>query len=129
MRPSLAAIALMALSPMVMSLSACNRTAEMPTRAFTAPGVTMKLTPAQAPDCKPGTTYAAVLEWSVPASDTPKTDVRIDSPTGQIFGRSNDIKASKQTDKWVKPGTWFLLLDRRSGELLGALQAGPKACP
>lgn len=112
------------------ALTACNhQPPPMPTHAFTNEGVTLKLDPPAAPDCKPTTHYRAELTWSVSASDTPKTDVRIVSPTGTLFARSNDNKAHAETGDWVTPGMWFLLLDRQSGQLLGAVQAGPKPCP
>jgi hypothetical protein len=111
-------------------LAACNhQPPAMPTHAFTTEGVTLRLDPPAAPDCKASTTYRAELTWSVSSSDTPKTDVRIDSPTGKLFARSNDNKAHAETGNWVRPGMWFLLLDRQGGQLLGAVQAGPKSCP
>ncbi|MBS0455846.1 MAG: hypothetical protein JSS44_00755 [Proteobacteria bacterium] len=113
----------------VVALTACNHDPPpMPTHAFTAPGVSMALDPPSAPNCKPDTTYRATLNWTV-ESDLPKTDVRIGSPTGPLFARSNDEKAHEQTGDWVKPGTWFVLLDRGGHTVLGALQAGPQPCP
>jgi hypothetical protein len=61
--------------------------------------------------------------------DAPKTEVRIDKLDGQVFARSNDRTSHQETGNWVRPGTWFLLFDRKSGDLLGAVQAGPKPCP
>lgn len=110
-------------------LAGCQKPATMPTAPFTAKGITMKLEPADAPDCKPSTTFTATLSWTIASTDSPKTDVRIGSLDGALFARSNDEKAHAETGNWVKPGTWFLLMDRRSGELLGAVQAGPKPCP
>lgn len=114
----------------VLALAACHHgPPPMPTHAFNVEGVTLKLDPPAAPDCKPGTTYRATLTWSVDPNDPPKTDVRLDSPTGKLFARSNDSKAHAETGPWVVPGMWFLLMDRQSGQLLGAVQAGPKPCP
>jgi hypothetical protein len=101
----------------------------MPTHAFVKKGVTMSLDPPAAPDCKPMTTYTATLNWSVDVSVTSKTEVRIGKPDGGLFARSNDQKAHQDTGKWVRPGAWFLLFDRRTGEMIGALQAGPTPCP
>lgn len=114
---------------LALSLSACHTKPAMPTQAFTKPGVTLKLDPPAAPDCKPGTTYKATLSWEVEGVDSPKTDVHINTPDGQLFARSNDRSYRAETGNWVKPGLWFILSDRRSGELLGALQAGPTPCP
>ena len=114
---------------LVLALAACHHgPPPMPTQAFTAEGVTMQLDPPAAPDCKPGTTYRATLTWTV-KSDLPKTDVHIGSPTGPLFARSNDQKAHEETGDWVKPGMWFVLLDREGDTVLGAIQAGPKPCP
>ena len=111
-------------------LTAChNEPPAMPAQGFTHEGVSLTLDPPAAPDCKPGTHYRATLKWSVSAMDAPKTEVRIDKLDGPIFARSNDRNAHAETGDWVKPGLWFLLFNRKSGELLGALQAGPKPCP
>ncbi len=115
-----------------LTLAACNKDpgdAAMPTKAFVGPGITMKLDPPAAPDCKRETVYKATLSWSVDGKDAPKTEVRIGKPDGAIFARSNDKTARAETDNWVKPGTWFLLFDRKGGDLLGAVQAGPQPCP
>jgi len=127
MRPSTIAIVIASAS---VALTACSHPPPaMPTHAFTSEGVTLKLDPPAAPDCKPTTHYSAELTWTVGSKDTPKTDVRIGSPTGALFARSNDNKARAETGDWVTPGMWFLQLDRQNGQLLGALQAGPKPCP
>lgn len=113
----------------VFALSACHPAPpSMPKQPFTSAGVTLRLDPPSAPDCKPTTTYRAVLHWSW-KSDLPKTDVRIGSPTGPLFARSNDEVAQQETGNWVKPGTWFILLDRGGDQILGAVRAGPNPCP
>ncbi|HTD28173.1 MAG TPA: lipoprotein [Xanthomonadaceae bacterium] len=115
---------------LALGLAGCGRKhPPMPTHGFVNPGVTLKLDPAEAPDCKPTSTYVATVSWSVNSLNTPKTEVLINGPEGQSFARSNDRTAKKDTGKWVAPGLWFVLLDRRSGEMLGAVQAGPKPCP
>ena len=123
MRHSIIAVA-------VLALAACSsKPVPMPTQSFVKPGVTIKLDPPAAPNCKPDTLYRATLSWTVDAIDTPKTEVRIEKPDGEVFARSNDKKAHAETGDWVKPGMWFLLFDRKSGEMLASLQAGPKPCP
>lgn len=116
----------------VFALAACSKKPEdnpMPNKAFLAAGVQMKLEPAAAPDCKPDTLYHATLTWSVEGKDAPKTEVRIDRTDGKVFARSNDRTSRAETADWVKPGTWFLLFDRKSGDLIGSLRAGPVPCP
>jgi hypothetical protein len=127
MRQPIIAIATITLS---FALAAChNKPSVMPMQPFTHEGVTLTLDPSAAPNCKPGTTYTATVKWSVSGMDAPKTEVRIDKLDGQVFARSNDRTAHSDTGNWVRPGTWFLLFNRKSGELLGAVQAGPKPCP
>ena len=112
-----------------LTLVACGeKPAAMPTHAFVQKGVTLKLDPAAAPDCKSTTTFQATLNWTVDPSVTSKTEVRLDAPDGKVFARSNDQRAHADTGNWVRPGTWFLLFDRRNNELLGAVQAGPASC-
>ena len=111
------------------TLAACNKAQPMPTAPFTRPGVSMKLDPPDAPNCKPDTLYRATLNWSVDGIDAPKTEVRIGTPDGKVFARSNDRAAHAETSDWVRPGIWFLLFNRKNNDLLGALQAGPKPCP
>jgi hypothetical protein len=114
------------------TLSGCGKKPEdnaMPREAFVSAGVTMKLDPPAAPNCKPDTLYRATLTWTVEGKDSPKTEVRIDRPDGAVFARSNDRNSRAETANWVKPGTWFLLFDRKSGDLIGSLRAGPVPCP
>jgi hypothetical protein len=101
----------------------------MPGKEFVNAGVQMKLDPAAAPNCNPNTLFRATLSWSVDGQAAPKTEVRIDKPDGNVFARSNDRSTHADTGNWVKPGTWFLLFDRKSGNMLGALRAGPTPCP
>ena len=127
MRHSIFALATAAL---VLVLAACGgKPQETPTQSFVAKGVSMKLDPPAAPGCKPDTHYRATLSWSVDGIDAPKTEVRMEKPDGTIFARSNDRNAHAETGDWVRPGMWFLLFNRKSGDMLGALQAGPKPCP
>ena len=115
---------------LALALAACSHAPPpMPGQPFVKEGVKLSLDPPMAPNCKPDTVYRATLHWSVSQTGTPKTEVRVDKPDGGLFARSNDHDAHAETGDWVKPGTWFLLFDRRSGEMLGALQAGPKPCP
>ena len=115
-----------------LALAACGKKPEdntMPREAFVSAGVQMKLDPPAAANCKPDTLYRATLSWSVEGKDSPKTEVRIDRPDGAVFARSNDRSSHSETGDWVKPGTWFLLFDRKSGDLIGSLRAGPVPCP
>lgn len=127
--PTLASVAL---AVGLICVAGCNKKPEdnpMPNKAFVSSGIQMKLDPASAPSCKPQTVYRATLSWTVDGRDVPKTEVRIDKPSGAVFARSNDRTAHADTGDWVKPGTWFLLFDRKSGDLIGSLQAGPTPCP
>ena len=115
---------------MAFTLAACNNKSQpMPTESFMRPGVSMKLDPPNAPNCTPNTVYRATLTWSVDGIDAPKTEVRTERTDGNVFARSNDRTAHAETGDWVKPGMWFLLFNRKTNEMLGAVQAGPKPCP
>ena len=114
----------------VLALAACGHQPQStPAQSFAKPGVSIKLDPPAAPNCKPATLYRATLSWTVQGIEAPKTEVRIDKPDGELFARSNDKTAHAETGDWVRPGMWFLLFDRRSGEMIGSVQAGPKPCP
>ena len=126
------AVASTALAVALISMAGCGKKPQdnpMPGKAFVSSGVQMKLEPAGAPSCKPDTLFRATLSWAVDGKDAPKTEVRLDKPDGNVFARSNDRQGRAETGNWVKPGTWFLLFDRKSGDMLGALRAGPTACP
>ncbi len=112
-----------------LALAGCGKQQAMPAQSFAKPGVSLKLDPPAGPDCKPATLYRATLSWTVQGADATKTEVRIDKPDGAVFARSNDKTAHAETGDWVRPGMWFLLFDRRSGEMIGSVQAGPKPCP
>jgi hypothetical protein len=120
------------LAVVLIAVAGCSKKPQdnpMPGKVFVGPGIQMKLDPAAAPNCKPDTLFRTTLSWSVDGKDSPKTEVRIDKPDGTVFARSNDRTGRAETGDWVKPGTWFLLFDRKSGDLVGALRAGPTPCP
>lgn len=113
----------------VLLLAACGeRGAAVPDQPFTAPGVRFSLTPSAARDCEPDTVYTARLDWQVQRPGKTRLEIRVNERDGPLLARSNDSTGSAETGDWVRRGTWFLLLDRRSGELLAAQRAGPERC-
>lgn len=111
-------------------LAACGRQPPVvPEQPFTAPGVSFSLTPSAARDCEPDTVYRARLNWRIEnPGDKVRLEIRVNAADGQLFARSDDPVGSAETGEWVARGMWFLLLDRRSGKLLGAQRAGPERC-
>ncbi|HBK57376.1 MAG TPA: hypothetical protein DDZ76_13985 [Xanthomonadales bacterium] len=101
----------------------------LPEHPFTLPGVAFSITPSAARDCEPETVYQARLDWRL--DDPPRKtrlEIRVGSVDGGLLARSNDPVGSAETGPWVRRGTWFLLIDRRSGRMLGAQRAGPERC-
>jgi hypothetical protein len=64
----------------------------------------------------------------VEGMDKPRLEVRVDNPQGAVFLRTNEARGSAQTEGWVRRGLWLVLVDRRTGEVLAALRAGPETC-
>lgn len=121
-----------ALAVALFAMAGCGKKPEdspMPAKPFVGEGVTMSLDPAAAPSCNPKTVYRATLSWTLEGKDRPRTEVRIDRPSGAVFARGELKDTRAETGDWVRPGTWFLLFDRGSGDLIGAVQAGPAPCP
>lgn len=113
----------------VLLLTACGeRGPAAPDQPFTAPGVSFSLTPSAARDCAADTVYTARLDWRVQRPGKTRLEIRVGDREGPLMARSNDSSGSAETENWVRRGTWFLLLDRRSGELLAAQRAGPESC-
>lgn len=112
------------------ALAGCGADApKVPEQPFNAPGVSFSLTPSAARDCEPDTVYEARVDWRLDApSGKTRLEVRVNAADGGLLARSNDPVGSAQTGPWVRRGTWFLLIDRRSGELLAAQRAGPETC-
>lgn len=110
-------------------LAACgSEPVSRPDRPFAKPGVRFTLTPSAARDCDPATRYRGRVDWSVEGMSKPRLEVRVDNPQGALFLRTNEAKGSAETDGWVRRGLWLVLVDRRNGEVLAALRAGPEVC-
>lgn len=103
---------------------------DAPARPFVAEGVHFALTPSAARDCDPETVYEAELGWRIqrPGRGRVRVDIHLDSVDGELFARSNEAEGSARTGPWVRRGMWFVLVDRDSGEVLGAQRAGPERC-
>lgn len=115
----------------VLLLGACGRDRPQaaPTQAFQQPGVTFKLEPQSAADCKArGLAYKGTLQWQVPAAEKIELEIRLRTPDGQVFLGTNQASGSEKTGDWVEPGMWLLLLDRQKDEMVAAFQAGPSPC-
>jgi len=57
-----------------------------------------------------------------------RVEIRVDGVDGELFARANDAEGSARTGPWVTRGTWFMLIDRDSGDVLAAQRAGPETC-
>lgn len=111
-------------------LAACGSEPQpAPTKPFQQPGIAFKVVPQSSAQCKArGKAYLASVEWTVPASDKTDLEIRLRSADGQVFLGTDKATGSQETGDWVEPGLWFLLVDRRKGETIAALQAGPSPC-
>jgi len=108
---------------LVLASAACSRTPQVPpTMPYAAPGVRFSLTPVPG-DCTRGT-----VAWEVPENLPERIEVQIDQASRTVFTRSNDRKGHEDTGPWVRPGLEFYLLDRKSGAVLAATQAGAGYC-
>ncbi|MFC4727812.1 hypothetical protein [Coralloluteibacterium thermophilus] len=110
-------------------IAGCKPDTTPPDRVFAQPGVVFTLSPPQAPDCHPDTVYKATVAWSITGQPERRLEVRVGSRGGAEFLRTSQARGREETGEWVRPGTWFLLVDRRSKEVLATLRAGPEPCP
>lgn len=113
----------------VSALAACKRDEAPPAEVFAKPGITFTITPPSAPDCKPTSVYTATLQWTLSQPEAPKLAIHVGSKTGQLMTRMNDRTGKAETGNWVAPGTWFVLIERETGEVLATVRAGPEPCP
>lgn len=119
------------LASAILLLGACGREQPLaaPTKAFQQEGVTFKLDPQPAADCKgPSPRYRGTVQWAVPAADKIDLELRLRAPDGQVFLGTNQASGTQKTGDWVESGLWFLLLDHRKNEIVAAFQAGPSPC-
>lgn len=109
---------------LVLTSGACSRAPRAaPQMPYAAPGVHLLLTPVPG-DCK-----RATVSWEVPDSLPEKTEVQISRTARTVFTRSNDRKGHEDTGPWVQPGLEFYLVERRTGDVIAAIQASDDYCP
>jgi len=108
---------------LVLACVACHRAPQVPpSMPYAGPGVQLSLTPV------PGDCSRATVSWQVPDTLPEKIEVQIDRTARTVFTRSNDRKGHEDTGAWVRPGLEFYLVDRKSGDVLAATQAGADYC-
>lgn len=105
---------------LMLVLAACGPQ-PAPSMPYAAPGVQFTVTP-MAGNCR-----RATVAWLVPATMPAKTEVQVDD-IRKVFTRSNDRVGHEDTGDWVAEGQEFYLLDRESGKVLAAVQAGSEYC-
>lgn len=108
-------------------LVACGRPDEVPAQLpYFEPGVQFSVEPAAGATCNNGA-YRGVASWEVPPSLTSKVEIQVGDQR-QVFARSNDASGSEETGEWTSSGMLFVLLDRETDMVLGALRAGAGPC-
>lgn len=114
-------------SAIMVLLAACGRPDEVPEQLpYAEPGVEFSVEPATGATCGNGA-YRSVARWDVPPSLTSKVEIQVGDQR-QVFARSNDAVGSEETGEWTSDGMLFVLLDRETNMLLGALRAGAGPC-
>lgn len=123
---------LMALAVLTFTLAACGSSnsdnppaapapASAPSNTATA-GNLLRIEPSTLPDCTPA---QVVVSWSADETDAATdVNVRVEN-TDELFAEGGATGRS-ETGPWVRPGTTFVLEDRRSKkELARAVVEGP----
>lgn len=111
---------------LAVSLAACGAPQVPEQLPFVEPGVEFSVAPAGM-GCTPEGAYRGKVTWDVPLSMSSKIEIQVGDER-QVFARSNDSAGSEQTGVWVSEGMVFVLLDRDTDMVMGALKAGPGNC-
>lgn len=119
----------LALSTLVLALAACAPEDVTPTEPFALDGTSLILEPIPQAVCDPAQPYAVRVRWSVSDWAEPKFDFHIGSSKGQLWARVNEAEGESTSDPWVRPGMWFVMLDRESRQLVAATPAPALECP
>ncbi len=101
----------------------------MPTAPMALDGATLAIEALPQDPCDPTQPYAASVRWSVTDWDDAKFDILLESSTGQLWARENRAQGEKRTDAFVRPGLWFVMLDRNSRIVVAATPAPELVCP
>jgi len=64
-----------------------------------------------------------MLEWG----DLDPFEIRLHAPDGKLFANQSGKAGSQETDKWVKDGTVFYLIDKASGDTIQMLTVNTTA--
>lgn len=110
-----------------LSLAACSAPGLPESLPFAEPGVSFTVAPSGA-GCTSTGSYQGKVSWEVPGAMTSKIEIQVGAQERQVFARSNEPVGSEETGDWVSKGMVFVLLDRNTGMLLAAIEAGPGQC-
>ena len=124
-RPCVAIFIVLALTLLV----GCKPEPFVPTVPWALDGTTFTVDPLPQSPCDPSKPYAASVRWSVTDWDDAKFDILLESSTGPLWARENRAQGEKRTDAFVRPGLWFVMLDRNSRIVVAATPAPELVCP
>lgn len=110
-------------------LAACAPEDITPTVPMALDGTSLSIEALPQQPCDPTQPYAVRVRWSVTDWAEPRFDFHIGSSQGQLWARENRAEGEKDTDVWVHPGMWFVMLDRNSREIVAATPAPALVCP
>lgn len=120
---------MMAASFAAVLLSGCTPDDIVPTEPMALDGATLHIDALPQQPCDPAQPYAVRVRWSVADWDEPKFDFHIGSSQGQLWARENRAAGEKDSEAWVRPGMWFVMLDRNSRMIVAATPAPSLVCP
>ena len=110
-------------------LVACAPPDITPTEPFALDGVSLVVEPLAQAECQADAPYAVRVRWNVIDWGDPKFDFHIGSTKGTLWSRVNTAAGEQTSDAFVRPGTWFVMLDREGRQLVAATPAPALACP
>ncbi len=109
-------------------LCACTPEVFVPNQSFEQEGVEFEVSPDREAACGPDQFFQAKLRWNVRDFDDAKLDIKVGSSDGKLFARVNKAQGEELTERWVTTETWFVLVDRSSGQVLAAAQSEAPVC-
>lgn len=120
-------VALLAVA--ILGLCACAPEDITPTEPMALDGTSLTIEALPQEPCDPSKPYAVRVRWAVSDWDTPKFDFHIGSSQGQLWARENRAEGEKDSDAFVTPGLWFLMIDRNGRMVVAATPAPALVCP
>lgn len=113
----------------LIATTACAPDELVPTEPMALDGTSLTVEALPQERCDPDDFYAVRVRWKVTDWGQPRFDFHLDSTKGKLWARENRTEGEKDSTAFVRPGMFFVLVDRNSRMMVAATPAPPLVCP